>query len=138
VVTVPIEAFAAGAGAGAPTPVSITASATDVLRHPLDPDPVRSSKPSAVLALGVVAALTGPLLGGVVPATVALLLARQARTEMLAAHGFLIGAKRLRTGTWLAWAGLVLAIAALVVAGIAGLLQFAGQPGGQDFEPGVD
>src|SRR5690349_24763035 len=35
-------------------------SAVDAtLRHPLDPDPVPSSKAGAVLALGVIAALTG-------------------------------------------------------------------------------
>jgi hypothetical protein len=109
-----------------------------VVRHPLDPDVVRSSKPTAVLALGVVAAMTGLLLGGLVPATIALLLARQARAEMLDAGGYLTGARRLRTGILLAWLGLVLAAAALVVAAIAGLLHLAGQPGGQDFAPGVD
>src|SRR5437667_404034 len=34
------------------------------VRHPLDPDPVASSKARAVFALGVVAALTGFFLGG--------------------------------------------------------------------------
>jgi hypothetical protein len=112
-------------------------TATD-LRHPLDPEVVRSSKPTAVLALGVVATVTGALLGGIVPATMALLLARQARAEMLGAGGYLTGARRLRAGIWLAWIGLVLAAATLVVATIAGLLSWAGQPGGQDFAPGVD
>src|SRR5256886_17541261 len=60
-------------------------------RHPLDPDPVRSTKAAAVLALGIVAALTGYFLGGLVPATLALLLARQARAEQVAAAGFLTG-----------------------------------------------
>src|SRR5256885_13204629 len=67
-------------------------------RHPLDPDPVRSTKAAAVLALGIVAALTGFFLGGLVPATLALLLARQAHREQLAAAGFLTGGRALRIG----------------------------------------
>src|SRR2546430_17163860 len=67
-------------------------------RHPLDPDPVRSTKAAAVLALGIVAALTGFFLGGLVPATLALLLARQARAEQVAAAGFLTGGRGPRGG----------------------------------------
>ena len=37
-------------------------------RHPLDPEPVRSTKARTVFALGLVALLTGPFVGGVVPA----------------------------------------------------------------------
>ena len=108
-----------------------------VRRHPLDPDPVRSSKAGAALALGVVALVTGPLIGGVVPATLALVLARQARAEGLAARGYLTGGAWLRRAEVLAWAGLVLAAATVVVAVIAGLLDVAGTPG-QDFDPSVD
>ena len=43
----------------------------------MDPEPARSPKARAVFALGLVALLTGPFVGGVIPATVALLLARQ-------------------------------------------------------------
>ena len=95
------------------------------MRHPLDPDVVPDSKATAVLALGVVAVLTGPLIGGVVPATIALVLARQARTDLRAAGGFLSGARRLRTGTSLAWSGIILAAAALVIVTIIGLLGLA-------------
>lgn len=108
------------------------------MRHPLDPEPVGDTKASAVLALGVVAAVTGPLVGGVVPATIALVLARQVRADLHAAGGFLSGASRLRTGVTLAWAGIVLAAAALVLAVIVGLLDLAGTPGGPDFEPNTD
>jgi (hydroxyamino)benzene mutase len=110
---------------------------SELPRHPLDPDPARSSKATAVLALGVVAALTGVLVGGLVPAAVALLLAREARADILAARGFLVGTRRLRTGIALAWLGIVLAVAALVTASIIGLLHFA-QPGGTDFRPTVN
>src|SRR2546430_12784910 len=50
--------------------------------------------PISVLALGIVAALTGFFLGGLVPATLALLLARQAHREQLAAAGFLTGDRK--------------------------------------------
>src|SRR2546430_10976040 len=104
-------------------------------RHPLDPDPVRSTKAAAVLALGIVAALTGFFLGGLVPATLALLLARQARAEQLAAAGFLTGGRALRIGVALAWVGIVLAATALVIASIIGPLPYAGSRHGGDFGP---
>jgi (hydroxyamino)benzene mutase len=107
------------------------------LRHPLDPDPVRSTKATAVLALGIVAVVTGPLLGGVVPATLALLLARQARADVRAAQGFLLGGRRVRTGVRLSWAGIVLALGVLVVATVIGLLRLAGN-GGHDYPPSVN
>ena len=107
------------------------------LRHPLDPDPVRSTKATAVLALGIVAVVTGPLLGGVVPATLALVLARQARADVRAAQGFLLGGRRVRTGVRLSWAGIVLALGVLVVATVIGLLRFAGS-GSHDYPPSVN
>lgn len=109
-----------------------------VVRHPLDPDPVRSTKARAVLALGAVALLTGPFVGGVVPGTVALLLAREARRQAYASGGFLTGAAWLRRGERLAWAGLVLAATALVVAAVVGLVHVAQAPAGQDFDPSID
>jgi hypothetical protein len=108
------------------------------LRHPLDPDPVRSTKSVAVFVLGLVAALTGVLVGGVVPATVALLLLRQARREAYASGGYLTGAAWLRRGERLAWTGLLLAAATVVAALVLGLLHLAGDPTGQDFAPGID
>jgi hypothetical protein len=108
------------------------------VRHPLDPDPVRSSKAGAVLALGVTAAVTGFFLGGLVPATLALLLARQARAEQVAAAGFLTGGRPLRVGVALAWVGIVLAATALVIGSIIGLLHYAATPTGPAFGPGVN
>src|SRR5258707_10644134 len=95
------------------------------VRHPLDPDVTRSSKAIVVLALGIVAAVTGPLVGGVIPATVALIIAKSTRVDLVAAGGYLTGAKMMRTGVRLAWIGIVLAAAALVVAAIIGLLHLA-------------
>ena len=108
------------------------------VRHPLDPDPVRSGKASAVLWLGIVAAVTGFFVGGLVPATLALLLARDARTEMVAAGGYLTGGRRIRTGVALAWAGIVLAATAIVLAAIVGLLHMAAGGGAQHFGPNVN
>ena len=107
-------------------------------RHPMDPEPTGSSKARAVFALGVVALLTGPLIGGVIPATVALVMARQTHRQQFAAGGYLTGSAWLRRGRRLAWTGLLLALTALVVAGIAGLLHLAAAPGGQDFAPGTN
>ncbi|MFY1673338.1 hypothetical protein ACN27G_25785 [Plantactinospora sp. WMMB334] len=107
-------------------------------RHPLDPDPVRSTKARAVFALGLVALLTGPLVGGVVPATVAMLLARQARREAYASGGYLTGAAWLDRGEWMAWAAVVLAATAAVVVTVIGVVTLADGSVGRDFAPGVD
>jgi hydroxylaminobenzene mutase len=105
-------------------------------RHPLDPDPMPATKAGAVLALGVIAALTGIFVGGVVPATIALLLAREVRDDLRASGGYLTGRSKVRTGVGLAWTGLVLAAVTLVVAAVLGLLTLAA--GGQDFAPTVN
>ncbi|MEU5548548.1 MULTISPECIES: hypothetical protein [unclassified Micromonospora] len=107
-------------------------------RHPLDPDPVRATKARAVFALGLMGAMTGLLLGGVVPATVALHLARQARREAYASGGFLTGAAWLRRGERLAWTGLVLVAVSVVALLVIGVVRLAEAPYGQDFAPTVD
>lgn len=107
-------------------------------RHPLDPDPVRSTKAYAVFSLGLVSALTGIFLGGVVPATMAMLLARQARREAYASGGYLTGNAWVRRGEQLAWLGLALAATAVVVALVIGVIRLAGSPAGHDFAPSID
>lgn len=107
-------------------------------RHPMDPDPEPSTKARAVFALGLMGFLTGAFVGGVIPATIALVLARQAARQAYAAGGYLTGSKWIRRGSRLAWAGIVLALTALVVAVIAGLLHLAGTTGNADFAPGTD
>ncbi|GAB1689285.1 hypothetical protein KRM28CT15_10880 [Krasilnikovia sp. M28-CT-15] len=106
-------------------------------RHPMDPEPVPSTKARAVFVLGVVALLTGAFVGGVIPATIALLLARQAERQAYLAAGYLTGGRWVRRGRVLAWAGIVLATTTLVVAVIAGLLHLAGPPG-PDFDSNTD
>jgi hypothetical protein len=103
----------------------------------MDPEPIGSTKARAVFALGLVGFLLGPLVGGVIPATIALLLARQTHRQQYAAGGYLTGSAFVRRGRKLAWAGLILALTALVVAVIAGLLHVAGTPG-QDFDTNTD
>jgi hypothetical protein len=103
------------------------------VRHPQDPDPARSTKAAAVLALGVAAIVTGPLVGGIVPATIGLVLAREARSDMIAGRGYLTGAGQLRLGRMLAWIGLGLAVAALVTASVIGLISLVNGVGPQDF-----
>jgi hydroxylaminobenzene mutase len=104
----------------------------------MDPDPEPSTKARAVFALGLVAFLTGGLVGGVIPAVAALLLARQASRQAWQAGGYLTGSAWIRRGRRLAWAGILLALTALVVAAIAGLLHLAGRAGGTDFAPGTN
>jgi hypothetical protein len=91
-----------------------------------------------VYALGLIALFTGVLVGGVIPATVALLLARQAERQAFEAGGYLPGSAFVRRGRRLAWTGIILALTALVVAVIAGLLHVAGNAGGQDFNTNTD
>ena len=96
-----------------------------------------STKARAVFALGLVGFLGGPFVGGVIPATIALLLARQTHRQQYAAGGYLTGSVWVRRGRRLAWAGIILALAALVLAVITGLLHVAGAPG-QDFDTNTD
>lgn len=107
-------------------------------RHPEDPEPVRASTARAVWWLGVVAVLTGPLVGGVVPATIALALARQFRRDAYPSAGFLTGAARVRRGELLAWSGLFLAAAAVVAAILVAVFGYALTPQGPEFPPAID
>ncbi|HZE37646.1 MAG TPA: hypothetical protein VE172_02440 [Stackebrandtia sp.] len=63
-------------------------------RHPRDPEPVPSTKAAAAFTLSVVAVITSPFLGGVIPAALALRLSAQASSDIAASEGFLLGAKR--------------------------------------------
>ena len=107
-------------------------------RHPHDPEPVRSTKARAVFALGLIGALTGFFIGGAVPATIALMLARQARREAYASGGYLTGADWLRRGEQMARTGLVLTAAAVVAAVVIGVVRHADASFGHDFAPNFD
>lgn len=107
-------------------------------RHPDDPDPVRASKARAVWWLGLLAFLTGPLIGGIVPATVALALAAAFRREAYPAGGFLTGAAQVRQGERLARIGILLVLLALVTAALIGLFRWATTPSGPDFPASVN
>jgi hypothetical protein len=107
------------------------------MRHPADPEPVRDTKAVAAYVLGWVALVTGPLIGGIVPAVVALALARQARTEIEAGAGWRTGAKLVTRGERLAWGALGLAILVIGVAVVIAMLRRSANPA-HDFPPGVD
>lgn len=116
----------------------VTLPAAAPTRHPLDPDPAPSTKARAVFALGLVSLLTGAFIGGVIPGTIALLMARQTARQQYDARGYLTGSAWIRRGRRLAWAGIVLALTSLVIATIAGLLHLASAPSGPDFAPVTD
>src|SRR3954454_23839203 len=107
------------------------------MRHPADPEPVRDTKAVAAYVLGWVALVTGPLVRGIVPAIVALSLARQARAEIEDGAGWRTGAHLVTRGERLAWAGLILAALAVAVAVTIGVLMRSADPV-HDFPPGVD
>jgi (hydroxyamino)benzene mutase len=107
-------------------------------RHPDDPEPTPASKARAVWWLGLLALITGPVLAGLAPATVALTLAGQFRREASPAGGFLTGAGQVRRGEWLAWSGVALATGAMVAVVVFGLFQWSVSPPGPAFPPHVD
>ena len=86
---------------------------TAAARHPADPDPVPSTKAAAALALSLIALVTSPFIGGVIPAIIALRLAGQADADIAASDGFLLGAARSRRARNLA--RIALAITALLI-----------------------
>src|SRR5690348_8858684 len=98
------------------------------MRHPADPEPVRDTKALTAYVLGWIALVTGPLVGGVVPAVIALALARQARTDIDSSSGWRTGATLVVRGERLAWAGLGLAALAISVAVIIGVLMRSANP----------
>jgi len=100
-------------------------SGSVVSRHPQDPDPVRATKSGGVLALSIVAVCTAVVVGGIIPALLALAMARQCRAEMRAADGFLIGGRSLRAGERLAWTAIVIVLTVLVVLAVSGVLRLA-------------
>ena len=112
----------AGASQG---PLAGSGGAPVTARHPRDPDPVRATKARGVLALGIVALCTSVAIGGLIPALLALSMARQCRAEMRQAQGFLTGGALLRVGERLAWAAIVIAVTLLVIAAISGILKLA-------------
>lgn len=107
-------------------------------RHPADPQPMPATRSHAVWWLALLAVATGPLLAGVVPATVALILAGQFRRESRRSAGFLTGVARVRRGERLAWAGITLAVAGVSVAAAVGLLLVATAPPEPAYPPHVD
>ena len=107
------------------------------MRDPADPAPVRDTKAVTAYALGWIALVTGPFVGGLVPAVIALSLARQARTDLESGEGWRTGAPLVHRGEQLAWAGMALAALAIGVAVIIGVLTRSADPV-HDFPPSVN
>ncbi|GHJ46172.1 hypothetical protein Cs7R123_35140 [Catellatospora sp. TT07R-123] len=106
-------------------------------RDPADPEPVADSKATAAFGLGLLAVVTGLALGGMVPGTIALALARQARAELREGQGWRTGAGRVRWAERLAWTGIVLAAVSALALTV--LLVLRGvRFGRQDYPPTVD
>jgi hypothetical protein len=107
------------------------------MRHPDDPEPVRDTKATATFWLGVLAVMTGPTLGGAVPATLALILAGQARRDLAESAGWRRGSRLVIAGERLAWIGLILVVISLVAAVIIGLWRRTHAPA-HDFPPSIN
>jgi (hydroxyamino)benzene mutase len=107
------------------------------MRHPDDPDTAPDTKAVAAFCLGLLGAATGWVLGGAIPATIALVLAGQGARELREGEGWRTGARFVTWARRLAWTGLGLAVISLVVLVSIHLLQDA-SAGQQDFPPTVD
>ena len=107
------------------------------MRHPDDPDTVPDTKVVAAFCLGILSAITGLALGGAVPATIALLLARQGARELDEGQGWRTGVGHLVWARRLAWLGLGLAAISLATLVAVRLLQDAGA-NVKDFPPTVN
>lgn len=102
------------------------------VRHPDDPEPVESTKVVAARLLAAVGIALAPFVGGVIPAFIALILARQGEADIRASEGFLLGASRLPLVRRLAWIAIGIATAVVVAAllvWVVSLARAAGDPG---------
>lgn len=108
-------------------------------RHPADPEPVPSTKAAAAYALSLVALLTAPFVGGVIPAVMALRMSGQADADIAASDGFLLGAARSRRAAKLARIslGITGTVLLLLVVWLVFKLAIAG-PQPQDVDPNVN
>lgn len=105
------------------------------MRHSDDPDTTPDTKVLAAFCLGVLGAATGLALGGAVPATVALVLAKQGARELQEGEGWRTGARYLVWARRLAWLGLGLTAISLAILSAVWLLEDAAVP---DFPSTVD
>jgi hydroxylaminobenzene mutase len=87
------------------------------LEHPLDPEPVTSTKASAALVLSILALLLTLCGGGWVPGLAALVLIPPAREEITASAGYLTGSGALRAAKVMSW--IAVGLSAVLVVGLA-------------------
>jgi len=91
---------------------------------------------AARLLAGLAVALS-PFVGGVIPALIALMLARQAEADIRASEGFLLGASRLPSVRRLAWTAIGIASAVVVAALLVLVISLAREAGGSTYGGGV-
>lgn len=110
------------------------------IRDPRDPDPVPSSKAATAFGLAIVGVVMAPFIGGVVPAVMALRLAGEAESEILASKGFLTGSVKVRRVRFLARLALLIALTMVLLGVVVWVaMRVGGSPGGEtDFPSNVD
>lgn len=107
------------------------------VRHPDDPEPVESTKIVAARLLAVLGVFLSPFVGGVIPALIALMLARQAEADIHASEGFLLGASRLPQIRRLSWIAIWIATGVVVAALLVWIIALARTAGGATYGGGV-
>jgi hypothetical protein len=107
------------------------------MRHPDDPDIVLDSKAAAALCLAVLGFATGVLVGGAIPATIALVMARQASAELQSGEGWRSGARFVLWARGLAWAAIGLAAIGVMLLLAVHVLQDVGITG-RDYPENVN
>ncbi|WP_051325330.1 hypothetical protein [Glycomyces tenuis] len=115
----------------------IEAQQTGGARHPDDPDPVESTKVVGALTLAVLGVVFSPFVGGVIPAFLALVLAKQAEGDIRASEGFLLGAGRLPRIRRLAWTAIGIACAVVVALLLVWVVDMARSVGEPSYESDV-
>lgn len=107
------------------------------VRHPDDPEPVESTKIVGARLLAAIGIALSPFVGGVIPALIALLLARQAEADIRASEGFLLGASRLPQIRRLAWTALGIAAAVVIAALLVWIIALARSAGGPVYDGNI-
>jgi hypothetical protein len=91
---------------------------------------VESTKIVAARLLAAVGIALAPFVGGVIPALIALQLARQGEADIRASEGYLLGASRLPLVRRLSWIAIGIATAVVVAALLVWVVSLARAAGG--------
>lgn len=91
----------------------------------------------AARLLAAVGIALSPFVGGVIPALIALVLARQAEADIRASEGFLLGASRLPSIRRLSWIAIGISAAVVVAVVLVGVVSLARDAGDPSYGGGV-